>query len=449
MIPWARSKRKASGRSAIGPPEADGRVKTTEAAVKRRWHEVELLLVSLLVAGVIVGVGMHPKDLSLYQHYARLALRRPLFRSLPKEYPALALLIFLVPRILPVFYPVVFAVVAAGVGVVLVLSTDGVERWPGWSRRVCTYLLLASVAVVFARYDVFAVLTMVLAVEGARHGRWGRAWSWGVLGGLLKLFPFLLLPGFLVLERVKTGKWALRRPLVSLAPVALVGVGQSLLSPGSVLRPVRYELHRGLELSSVQGSLSFLLDPVHAQWVSAFGSIEVLGTGRAFIGVLFSAAAIAALVGIWALGFRGRLGVEAVSLAVLSVAVFSDKAFGAQYLMWLIPLWAYWPLRKGWLAAAALTTLIYPVLYAEAPVWGPGYYLPTGAAVIRNGVLIATTAFWLWEQVRTPRVMASADGPGIGADLVVTGAIPAHSYNNRLMSIWLGHLVGRTVQESI
>ena len=59
---------------------------------------------------------------------------------------------------------------------------------------------------------------------------------------------------------------------------------------------------------------------------------------------------------VWVLGYRGLLSVVAVSLAVLSIAVFSEKSFAPQYLMWLAPFWAYWPIRRGWVVAALLTT---------------------------------------------------------------------------------------------
>jgi hypothetical protein len=218
---------------------------------------------------------------------------------------------------------------------------------------------------------------------------------------LLKLFPFLLLPGFLLLERAQTGRWAVRRALAASVPVAGVVVVQSLLGPSSVLSPLRYEWKRGLELSSLQGSLSFLVDPFRAHWVDAFNSREILGPGHEVISALVTAATVLSLAVIWVLAGRGRLSVEAVSLATLSVAVLGDKAFAAQYIIWLVPLWAYWPLRRGWVAAAALTTLVYPFLYAEASLWGPGYALATVAALVRNAVLVVATISWLREQART------------------------------------------------
>jgi hypothetical protein len=369
----------------------------------------------------------YSSDLTLYEHYARAALASPFLHSFPKEYPAAALTVFAAPLALPVTYAVGFAVLAALATVALVLSSDGLPGHPGWTRRTCYYLVVGTVAVVFARYDVFPALTAVLAVEAARKDRWGWAWVWAVVGGLFKLFPFLLLPGFLLVERAQTGKWALRRGLLAAVPIAIIAAVQTALAPSSALSPVRYQLDRGFELSSFQGSLTFLLDPVRAHWLDGFGSIEVVGPGHLPISLLVMAATVGALLFVWLLALRGRLSVVAISLAVFSVAVLAEKSFAPQYLVWLAPFWAYWPMRRGWVLAAVLTALVYPLLYGEAHTWGPSFYLPTAVAVARNLVLVAATAGWFLEQLRLrcESPVEVVDHGGINLTTVLSRPTPA------------------------
>jgi hypothetical protein len=254
--------------------------------------------------------------------------------------------------------------------------------------------------VVFVRYDIFPALATFLAVEAARKDKWGRAWAWAVVGGLLKLFPFLLLPGFLLAEHSRTGRWPLRRAAACGLPLILVAGLQSVLSPGSLLSPVKYELDRGFELESMAGGLTMLTDPLHVTWRFAYGGWEIFGRYHDVISVFVLIPMVAGILVVWHLTARGRLSVDAASLAVVSVAVLGDKAFSPQYLIWLAPLWAYWPLRRGWVASAALTTLVYPLGFVEAGLLGPGYYLATGAALVRNVVLIVATAYWAMEQIR-------------------------------------------------
>ncbi len=113
---------------------------------------------------------------------------------------------------------------------------------------------------------------------------------------------------------------------------------------------------------------------------------------------------VCAFITIWALARRGKLSVAAVSLGVLSVAVLAEKSFGPQYLVWLAPLWAYWPIRRGWLAVALLTTLVDPLLYGEAHAFGPGFFWATTAATVRNAVLVVATVSWFLGQLQMGRL---------------------------------------------
>jgi hypothetical protein len=379
-------------------------MRTKWRAVAGRWQGVVFLLPVLIAVALDFAVLLpSASDTGVYQGYAHDALTSPLLHSLPKEYPAAALAIYLLPLLLPVKYLIGFAVIASLGTITLVLCSDGLPAHPGWSRRTTIYLLVGAGAILFGRYDVFPALATFLAVDAARKDRWGRAWAWGVLGGLLKLFPFLLLPGFLLVEHARTGRWAIRRAAIACIPVALVASVQSALSPGSALSPIRYELHRGFELESLAGGLTLLTDPSHAKWKFQYGGWEIIGAHHDVIAMLVLLATVTGIAAIWRFAALGRLSVEATTLAVLSVSVLGDKAFSPQYLIWLAPLWAYWPLRRGWLTVAALTTLVFPFLYIEATRLGPSYYFATGAASLRNVVLIVATLCWAREQLQARR----------------------------------------------
>jgi len=389
-------------------------------AVAGRWQGVTLLLPVLFAVAMDLAL-LVPNDTGIYHRYANEALSSPLLHSLPKEYPAAAVAIFLIPLLLPVKYVFAFALIAALGTAALLLCSDGLPAYPGWSRRTTIYLLVGTSAVVLGRYDIFPALAAFLAVDAARKDRWARAWAWGVAGGLLKLFPFLLLPGFLLAEHARTGRWATRRAAVACIPVALVVCVQSVLAPGRALSPVRYELNRGFELESLPGGLTLLTDPLHVRWKFQYGGWEIFGANHNVIVILVLLATVTGVVAVWRFAALGRLSVEATSLAVLSVSVLGDKALSPQYLIWLAPLWAYWPLRHGWLAAAALSTLVYPVLFIEGGLLGHTYYFAAGAALFRNVVLIVATACWAREQLHARQAG--------GASLALpTGVLVQHDY---------------------
>ena len=377
----------------------------------QRWTTVSRPAIALGALAWVVAALMPHTDVLLYEHYASLALHSPALHLLPKEYPGPSIGLFLLPKLLPLPYVLGFSVLAELALFSLLVSSDGLPGLPGWNRRAVVYLALGTSAVLVARYDIVPAIVGLLAVERARTGRWSRSWAWAVLGGLLKLFPLLLLPGFLIAERRSTGRWALRRVAATVAVFAATAAAQILRSPGSLSTPFSYEFHRGFEIESLPSSLTLLVSPLHVHWTYAFGAIETVGPLHGLIGASLDVLVLSALGSIWWLAARGRLRIEAVSLAVLSVAVLGDKAFSAQYLIWLIPLWAYWELRRGWLIAACLTTVVFPFLYFEANFIGPDHYVPTAVAGLRNIVLLVSTLSWLREQLAATRSAPSITDP--------------------------------------
>ena len=179
--------------------------------------------------------------------------------------------------------------------------------------------MIGAGAVVFGRYDIFPPLATFLAVEAARKDKWGRGLGVGRCSvACSSSSPSYFCLGFLLAEHARTGRWAFRRAIAACVPVVVVACLQSLLSPGSVLSPVRYELKRGFELESVAGSLTLLTDPLHVKWMFAYGGWEIFGRYHEVISVLVLLPMVAGILAVWRLAARGRLSVEATSLAMIS-----------------------------------------------------------------------------------------------------------------------------------
>lgn len=356
--------------------------------------------VALGLAAVGTALVIPQSDVGLYHRYALSALDAA-GRTLPREYPAAATAVFALPLLLPGGYRLGFALLMAVTYVLLAVLGS---RWYGgsWLTRASWYLGAAALPELFARYDLVPSLLVLVAVHDAQHQRWGRAWVAAIAGAALKIFPILLLPGFLLAEWRERGRVPWRR---AAAAVAVVGGGlalQSLLAPGSTLSPLRYEWRRGFEFSSVPGSLSALLDPLHLSWRYGFGAIEVHGAAS---GVIAHGAAVLELVlllAVWGLAARRRLDVADVAVAVMSVAVLCDRAFAPQYLIWLAPLWALFPLRRSLLLAALLTGITYPLAVEVGLVHFHSLVPATVSALLRNAVMVLATALWLRGRLRAP-----------------------------------------------
>lgn len=381
------------------------------ATWRARFAPIRIAGLALMTLAWAAASLIPHQDVDLYAHYATVALHAPLFHLLPREYPGASIGLFILPKVLPIPYVISFSIFAEVAVFALLVSSDGLPGRPGWSRRVVVYLALATPAVLVARYDIAPALAAFLAVERARSDRFAKAWAWAVVGALLKLFPALLLPGFLIVERRKTGKWPLRRVAAAGVVFAATAVAQVVRAPGSLLSPFRYELRRGFEVESVASVLSLAARPFHTYWVGGYGGVETVGGAHALIGAAVTAATVVAVLAVIALCWRGRLTLEATSLAVLTAAVLGEKALSPQYLIWIVPLWSYYEIRRGWVVAAGLTTVVYPLLWFEASDLGPSFLVPTAVAGLRDGVLVVATALWLRAELaasRRPSVTAVA-----------------------------------------
>ena len=371
-------------------------------------QSVHLAFAFIALAWLARAVLPGESDVVFYHAYANALMHGPLQHGLPSEYPALAGVLFVVPALLHLPYAPGLALLMAAAFAAIVWA--GRQFGPDWTRRMVIYSALSSVGIVFARYDLVPVLAMVLSLASARRERWVQAWAWACLGGLLKLFPFLLLPGYAIAERRRTGSWPLRRCIALVVGLAGVGAIQALIAPGTLLNPARFEASRGLEYSSLSGSLSLLLSPTHLSFHYRSGNLQVYGTGRTAVQLAVAAMAVAGLASAWVMAYRGRFSLEATSLAVLSIAVLANKSFAPQYLLWVAPLWALWPLRPAWAAAAGLSSAVYPLSFLVAQRFHLGFpsYPATVLAAVRNLALIIGTVSWLSQVCRSYRHSPSA-----------------------------------------
>jgi len=392
---------------------SDAAPERVERPPRRRSEEL-FPIVAVGVVAFIVAVGHRSADVALYQHDAVAMLRLPLRQSLPVQYPALGGALFLLAAAPRLPYDVVFALLMAAALAGMVAFGPAQRGIPSWASRLALYLALGTLWVLFGRYDLAASLATLVAVEMARRGRWSLAWASALVGTALQLFPALLLPTFFVAEWREAQAPPWRRGLLSAAALAVWAALQAALAPGTLLEPFRFELLRGFEIWSVPGTLTGLVSPTHLRAVHAFGTNQVVGAHAAAIGTALEVVAILTLVGVWTLTYRGRLGVVAASLATLSVAVLSDRALPPQYLIWLAPLWAYWPLRRGWVATAVLTTLVYPVSWGLTQHFHWPVSVPLAMGGVRNAVFIAATATWLWAEARHPSRLGAGASRGTG-----------------------------------
>jgi hypothetical protein len=378
------------------------RVEAFKSSLQEQWRPVIIPVLALWVLATILSCTiLRPFDVSEYAFYAHAALQAPLLHRLPLEYPAPALAVFLAPFLLPFSYPWAFAVLAGIVMVLLVSSyqTTGIEGWDvAAARRLVTYLAVGAVILVTGRYDIFAAAAAFWSVRAARQNRWSAAWTWSCIGFVIKLFPAIFWPAFLIAEWRRNGRPPIKRAAWIIAALAVVAGIPALLDRSGTLNVVHYYLKRPNEMEGIPADLSYLVDPGRTRWIVSFHSVNIVnGAGHPIVLVLEFLTVIGCLW-IWRVQIKKGLPIEAACLASLSLVVLGGKVLSAQYLVWLMPLWALYRIRGAWLLAALVNVVIIPYIVTNASYgFVPSHALDVSATLaflIRDVLIVWGT--WMW-----------------------------------------------------
>lgn len=270
-------------------------------------------------------------DVKLYQHYADLALRRPI--ELPREYPPLSAVIFVLPRLLaPASYPVAFALLAALAVWLTVLTVDRLCQ-AGWTLLL--FLALGSFGTLFFRYDMFVVLLTVLAFAAATRKRWLLSQTLLAAGVALKLYPAILMPLVVLWQWRVERRLPLQSALGGALALLAAGMATWTAAPAAVVRMLQYHGERPLEYESVGASIAWLFSPVTVEW--SFGSFNVISPLGSVLTAASSVLTVGFLLALYAWFLAGRVSPAAAWALALLLALAASKVFSTQYLIWALP----------------------------------------------------------------------------------------------------------------
>ncbi|MFH8257207.1 glycosyltransferase 87 family protein [Streptomyces roseolus] len=271
--------------------------------------------------------------------------------------------------------------------------THGAWYW------VCGLPLLLHLPL--ARYDVQATALAVLSLLLLK-GRAPAAHRLGGvlagLGALVKVWPALALIGT---PRGRTTREAWTAAAVTAA--ALLAALALFFSDS--LGFLRHQGARGVQVESLGGT-ALALGRASGLWPGTtelrYGAYEYVGPYVSTLGHLFLLLTVAAVLWLVLWRLRATRWSEATpldaALAAVLLLTVTSRVISPQYLVWLLGLAAVCltsrrtvmrPVALLLLPVAALSSLAYPVLYAEV-VTGT----PLGLAVMaaRNGLLLAAAA---------------------------------------------------------
>lgn len=301
------------------------------------------------------------------------------FHALPPEYPLLTLPIFSLPLITPMsWYQVVFAllmIIAAGAIYLLIAH----YRSRPAAITFAFYLAVGSWATALGRFDLLPAGLTLGAVILAAHSRWNWAYALLALATLLKLYPAIFIPIFLIAQQTQiSGSWkAWKRwqgSALFVATCALVTLVSLLLNVANTLYPVNYFLSRPIQIESFPGTLLWLGKIVNypAQYIFTYQSLNFTSLLAHKVSLLSTFLLVVGPLYTFWLQWRGKLDIYTTSLVTLLLVVILGKVFSPQYLIWITPFIAYigkqnWKWIVSWGAVCALTTYVYPFNYVDIP----------------------------------------------------------------------------------
>lgn len=359
---------------------------TQKIIIKRSWSTAHVWI-TFTIFGLFemwFSLRFPETDVAIYRRYAHAALTFPLLHHWPNAYPGLSLIVFLLPQILPFSYRLGFAFLTLTC-LALLLRYGIRAEGPGWGMRCMGLFMVGSLGVFSQRYDIVPAMLTFWALTAASGKRWGRAYLLSVFGVLLKMFPLVLWPLFLIQEWRDTRRWHWGRLIAAAAGTVAFSALLALLNPHHPLASYRYLWYRPVNISSVAGISSLWLGDKHLSF--GYGSVNVLGP----LPTLLSRASlllgmIAGLWVLWALA-RGRLTLVQASGIAIGLLLVAMKIFSPQYLIWLIPIAAQQPTNRYLWVAFLLISMSWPfsiILFppAELPVMTAGMVmLAVGLAV--------------------------------------------------------------------
>jgi uncharacterized membrane protein len=386
----------------------------------------------------------HQYDTREYARYARDILVRGLvpYSGFPFEYPPLALPIFVVPSMIAgrffSGYMEIFGLAMAACGVlavgcsVLILVARRVGR-----RRLIAGMVLGALSplllgpVLLSRYDLFPTM-LTIAALAAIYFDWERTgFVLLALGTAAKAYPAVILPiAAVYVWRNHGGRRAIVCLGIFAAVVLAFFVPFVIVAPHGVWNAVAGQASRPPQLESLAASVflaAHQLIGTHVTIYFTHFSDNINGHPALQAASVMSVLQLAALLIAWlfyALAPPTKERLLTASTAAVCAFIVFDRVLSPQYLIWLAPLVATLPGKRGVAAmvmvagAMCMTQIWYPEHFVQLKHLQP---LESWAVVGRDLTLLALfgTLAWpdtpVWRSLRTVIRRSGSSGQLRGA----------------------------------
>lgn len=326
--------------------------------VKKLFLGVSLIIFSLsILFGLICGWS----DVSHYYSNISNLVDEGLvpYRDYVFEYPPLALLFMLVPKIFSVseetfgYSYLTFAFIFFLIGAHFIRKiVDSLDS--SHNRSIILYLamfIFANVFVVF-RYDIFAAVIVIISLWYYRNEKYGLAFIIMAIGLMTKIYPAIFILALLI-PFICRGQWykAFKYILITIALCLVVEAPFLILDPDSAFAYLQYHSDRGLQVESVFAGFIMLFSKLFSGDVTVienYGSSNISGVIPDFLANYMDLLAVLSVllfivICIYRIKKNGTslddfTVVSIICFASIMIFVLFSKVYSLQYIIWILSL---------------------------------------------------------------------------------------------------------------
>ncbi|MEN6472515.1 MAG: glycosyltransferase 87 family protein [Syntrophaceae bacterium] len=355
----------------------------------------------------------------LYFEYASHIMDGDLpYRDFNLEYPPLALVFFLLPRLFTTVYPTYVMVykvevfICMLIGLMVIYRSAARLRQAPWKvMSVYTLGILAVGPIIAEQYDLFPAILVLSAIYRFWTGRYKSGWMFLALGTMTKGYPLLIAPIFMIHHlRGRQYRRIVSGAVIFMGTCLAVLLPFLLADPSSLMSLIEYHSQRGIQIESTYGALLLAAHKMglitiklafdHGSWNITGPAAEILAAWSTFIMAALLLAGYGLIYRSLRAGEPEITRIGTYTGLIITITLIASKILSPQYLIWLIPViplffdsWRF-IICLAFLLTGACTYIVFPVHYMELMDFKPGVITMLcirDCLLIFFGVLIAVS----------------------------------------------------------